>query len=120
MVSHEEMIEHLTFEYYCLENPNMSLNEYLSECGIPDRYLIVDTQSAWDYWTEHLCPVADPEDHDDYGEYTEFFDAWLNWLVGSRCLEGNDIDYMYPHDAKAAAKLNELGIRYTIADREEV
>jgi len=110
----EKMIEHLTFEYYCLENPNMSLNEYLSECGIPDRYLIVDTQAAWDYWTEHLCPMADPGDYDD------FFDAWMEWITGSRCLDGSDITLVYPHSDRAEALLAEMGIRYEVVDREEM
>lgn len=113
MLTHKEMIRTLTFQYHATvaANPDfdVSLDDYLRECGIPDRYMIIMFQSAWDYWTKHLCPVPDPEDDDDcYG----FFDMWIDWFVGDKCLEGDDIGYMYAYNAEVAARLDEMGIAY--------
>lgn len=118
----DEMVRHLEFEYYGISaaNPDwdMSLRDFLISRGLTEKIIAIDTQSAWDYWKENICPwkldvIDDARTADDAWEY---FDRWIDWLVGTTCFEGNDAEYYYLlHKPEEQAKrLDQFGIQYEI------
>lgn len=79
------------------------------------KHIYIDTQAAWDYFIDNVAPYT-PDFHDDdqLVEAQEWFDAWVFWLVGDECTDGNDIDYEYPDTPEARNRLDVFGIKYEV------
>lgn len=81
--------------------------------------IYVDTQKAFDYFTNHVMPFGyDPCDDEIVEETQEWFDSWINWLVGSLCLNGNDINYEYILSEASKHRLNQFGIEFEVRGDE--
>jgi hypothetical protein len=74
--------------------------------------IYVDTQQAFCYFLDHLVPYE--PDEDTLEEVHEWFDVWIEWLVGAPCLDGNGINYEYPLSEAAKYRLNQFGIEFEV------
>ena len=127
MLTHEDLIRQLTFEYHgtVAANPNWdkTLDEFLRDRGIPDKYLMVEMDSAMEYWTANVHEGDDDpfisDDPTTSEGALEAFDRWLDELVGSKCLDGTDVSYMYAYSDDVAVRLLSMGIKCTSEDREK-
>ena len=81
------------------------------------KHIYVDTQSTYAYFLEHLVPYK-PRGDKDKEEVWEWFDCWLDWLVGAKCADGNDGEYRYPWSLKAALRLLRSELVYEIREEE--
>lgn len=74
------------------------------------KIICVDFGAAADCFNEHLVPCVNL----DGDELLDWFDRWIDWVVGAACSEGNDVDYYYPYSEEAIARLDVLGIKYEV------
>lgn len=78
-------------------------------------WIAVDTQKAAEYFEEHVFPYkVGPDDPAAADQEPEWFDRWLESIVGMQCVEGNDIDLLYPYDGRTIKILDLLGIVYEV------
>ena len=75
-----------------------------------DKIICVDFGAAADCFRDNLVPYKNP----DCDELLDWFDHWIDWVVGTACSEGNDIEYHYPYSEGAIARLDVLGIEYEV------
>lgn len=80
------------------------------------KYIRVDAQEAFDYFLENIVPYRFQDDY--RGEIDEWLDKWLNWLIGDKCIEGNDITYLYEWWATGESRLKDFDIDFSIVDEE--
>ena len=75
-----------------------------------DRIVCVDFQATADCFRENLVPYKNL----DGDELLDWFDHWIDWVVGAKCIEGNDVEYVYSYSEQAIARLDALGIEYEV------
>lgn len=75
-----------------------------------DKIICVDFQEAAELFKEHLVPYKNL----DGDELLDWFDHWIDWVVGEKCGEGNDVEYYYPYSDLSVARLNVFSIKYEV------
>lgn len=80
------------------------------------KYIQVGFQETFDHFVENMVPYK--FQGDDYDEIYEWFDKWLDWLVGEKCIEGNDIMYLYEWWATGENRLKDFDIDFSIVDED--
>lgn len=78
------------------------------------KYIQVDFQETFDHFVENVVPYK--FQGDDYDELYEWHDRWLDWLVGDKCIEGNDTMYLYEWRATGESRLKDFDIDFRIVD----
>jgi hypothetical protein len=78
------------------------------------KYIQVDFQEAFNHFVENIVPYKFQADSLD--ELLEWFDRWLDWLVGSPGIEGNDIMYLYEYWQPGETRLELFDIDFRIVD----
>lgn len=121
-MNHDELIDQLTFEYHgiCAANPDwhVSLYDFLTQRGIPERYISVDSEESLEKWARRMNkPHPADMSWRDGIEALQKADEWLDGFMG-KCLDGADIAYLYAYAPEAEAKLREYGIRFMFYDRD--
>ena len=81
------------------------------------KHIYIDTQSTYEYFLEHLVPYK-PRGDEDTEEVWEWFDHWLDWLIGAKCIDGNDIEYKYPFLPISAHVLHIFNLKHEVREEE--
>ncbi len=81
-------------------------------------YIAIDTQAALEYWEKNIWPYLEPLDDDE--QRYDHFNRWLDWLVGTKFLSGNDIEYLYALGDWAVMVLRLFEIPHEVRDESEL
>ena len=76
-----------------------------------DKIICVDFQDAAGCFEDNLAPLYKDPSLDDL---LDWFDRWIDWVVGGRCTDGTDIEYCYPYSKRSIVRLDALEIKYEV------
>lgn len=76
----------------------------------------IDTRAMIEYWESNLVPFELSEHDKHFMEWEQWVDHWVNWLIGTDFICGNDIHYLYEHSELAVQRLHGFSIKFEVVD----
>jgi len=76
-----------------------------------DKIICVDFQKAVELFNKEIVPYKNLSGD----ELLDWFDRWMDWIVGTQCSK-RGAEYYYRYSRAALARLHPLGIKYEVRD----